>query len=297
MKIALFYRVWFDTGERFIASAKKIGVELVPICYEDLVLTQEGEKAEIYYNDRPLSDFGLFYFRAVGGATEWAHVLVEYAKSHLIPFVDDYLGAWGPGRRAKGISGLILANEGIAYPRSTLVSSAETLFKAVEQFNYPFVLKVSKGGRHGMGTLLVKDESTLERAVKGRIQMGSYLLQEYIPNDGDYRIFLIGYKVLAGFKRQKKADKLLLNQSMGSSEALLKVPESVAELARRAARALKVEICAVDAVVDERTGQPVVIEANEAPQFTVMEKRTNLDVAGEIVSYLVKKAGSDGQKS
>ncbi|MCJ7828074.1 ATP-grasp domain-containing protein [Patescibacteria group bacterium] len=294
MKIALFYRVWFDSGERFLEAAKKLGVELVPVCYQDLVLTQKGKEVEITFKGQPLADFDLFYFRAVGGAIEWANILVLYAQEHQVPVVDEYLTDWGSGRRAKGISGMILAQQEVAYPQTILVSDRETLFKATEQLNYPFVLKVSSGGRHGMGTLLIKDQETLNRAVKGRIEKGSYLLQKYIPNDGDYRIFLIGYEVLAGFKRQKKAAKLLLNQSAGPSSQLEVVPQEVASMAIKAARALKIEICAVDLVVDEKTGQPYVVEANEAPQFKVMETKTGMDVAGKIIEYLVKKAGCKG---
>lgn len=294
MKIGLFYRVWFDSGERFLAVARKQGAELVPICYQDLVLEQTESGIEVTHQGRPLTDLRLFYFRAVGGATEWAHILVEYAQAKNIPFVDEYLGVWGPGRRAKGISGVILAQGGVNYPVSTLVSDRQTLFKAAEQFKYPFVLKVSSGGRHGMGTLLIEDKSTLDRAVKGRIERGSYLVQEYIPNDGDYRIFLIGYKAVAGFKRQAKAAKLILNESAGPSQVLDQIPAAIKELAEKAARALKVEICAVDCVVDQRTGKPVIIEVNEAPQFRAMEKRTKMDIAGEVVAYLIKKAGRSG---
>ncbi len=291
MKIALFHRVWFDSGERFLEAGKQKGVKIVPISYQDLVMAQKGAVVEITYLGESLTDFDLFYFRAIGGATEWAHILVEYAKAHAIPFVDEYLGVWGPGRRAKGISGLLLAQAGVACPHSILVSDRETLFKASEQFTYPFVLKVSAGGRHGMGTLLIDSRETLARAVKGRIEKGSYLLQEYIPNDGDYRVFLIGYQVLAGFKRQAKEGKMVLNRSVGVSEPLKTVPEPIDVLCRQAAQALKVEICAIDCVVDRRTGQPVIIEVNEAPEFRVMEKRTKLNVAGEIVSYLMEKTG------
>jgi ribosomal protein S6--L-glutamate ligase len=130
----------------------------------------------------------------------------------------------------------------------------------------------------------------LERTIKGRIERTSFLLQEYIPNDGDYRIFLLGYRVLGAFKRQKKEEKLTLNRSQGPSEVLVEIPEAVVDLAQKAARALKVEICAADMVIDERTGEPVIIEVNEAPQFHVLEKRTGINVAQKIVEYLVKKA-------
>jgi ribosomal protein S6--L-glutamate ligase len=137
---------------------------------------------------------------------------------------------------------------------------------------------------------LVKNQEILERAIKGRIETSSYLIQEYIPNDGDYRLMLIGYKVLGGFKRQKKEEKLVLNRSLGPSELLKKIPEKVKKEAEKACRALKVEIASVDMVIDERKNQAVIIEVNEAPQFSVFERRTGINVAEKIIDYLAQKA-------
>ena len=290
MKIALFYRVWFDTGEKFLESAKKEGIELIPIQYDDLTLRQEGSDFEILHKGESLADFSLFYFRAVGGATEWANLLILYAQRHKIPVVDDYLTDLGLEKRAKSISGVILAENKINYPKTSFASSEETLLEEAKNCQYPFVLKISKGGRQGMGTLLIKDKEVLERAIKGRIEKTGFLLQEYIPNDGDYRLMLIGYQVLGGFKRQKKEEKLLLNRSVGSSAVLKTIPQAIKEEAERACRALKVEIASADMVLDKRSNQPVIIEVNEAPQFEVFEKRTEIDVAKEIIRYLIKKA-------
>lgn len=290
MKIALFYRVWFDTGEKFLNAAKKKGVELVPIQYDDLVLRQKGNDFEILYQEEMLVNFDLFYFRAVGSADEWASLLLQYAKKKQIPVVDEYLTDLGLEKRAKSVGGVILAKNKVNYPRTSFASNKDVLLTEAKKFQYPFVLKISRGGRQGMGTLLIKDEKVLARAIKGRIEKSGFLLQEYIPNDGDYRLMLIGYQVLGAFKRQKKEEKLVLNRSLGSSEKLKTVPEAVKKEAEKACRVLKVEIASVDMVIDERDGRPVIVEVNEAPQFSVFERRTGINAAEKIIEYLVKKA-------
>jgi len=103
-------------------------------------------------------------------------------------------------------------------------------------------------------------------------------------------LILIGYKVLGGFKRQKKEGRLVLSQSLGPSEGLKIIPEEVKKEAERACQVLKVEIASVDMVIDKRNGEPVIIEVNEAPEFKVFERRTGIDVTGAIVDYLAKKA-------
>jgi len=290
MKIALFYRVWFDTGEKFLAAAKKKGIEMIPIQYHDLVLRQKGDDFEILYRDKFLREFDLFYFRAVGKATEWAGLLLLYAQMKKVPIVDEYLAEFGPERRLKSISGVFLAKNRVSYPQTSFVRNKENLLKEAERFKYPFVLKISKGGRHGLGTLLVSDKKVLERSIKGRIEKTGFLLQEYIPNDGDYRLIVIGYQVLGGFKRQKKEKRLVLSRSLGPSEGLKTIPKAVKEEAEKACQALKVEIASVDMVIDERDGKPVIIEVNEAPQFDVFEKRTGIDVAEKVIDYLAQKA-------
>ncbi|MFC1790470.1 RimK family alpha-L-glutamate ligase [Patescibacteria group bacterium] len=290
MRIALFYRVWFDSGEELLEAGKKLGIELVPICYQDLIMRQAGKDFEVVYQNKSLSTFDLFYFRAVGTAVEWVSLLILYAQKRKIPFVDDYLGVWGPDRRAKSIAGVILDQKGISYPRTSLVTDKESLLAEVENFGFPFILKVSTGGRQGRGTLLIEDQMTLERAVKGRIEKSSYLLQEYIPNNGDFRLFLLGYQILGAFKRQEKEEKLLLTRSVGESTVLKTVPLKIKNLAERAAQALKVEIASIDLVIDEKTGKPVIIEVNEAPQWRVFARRTEINVAEEIVKYLASKA-------
>lgn len=290
MKIALFYRVWFDTGEKFLAAAKKKGIDLVPIQYHDLVLRQKGSDFEIWYQGKPLSEFDLFFFRAVGEATEWANLLLLYAQKKKIPLVDEYLAAFGPERRLKSISGVFLAKSKVNYPRTSFAANKEALLAEAKKFKYPFVLKISRGGRHGLGTLLVSDKKVLERSIKGRIEKTGFLLQEYIPNDGDYRLMVIGYQVLGGFKRQKKEKRLVLSQSLGPSEALKTIPQAVKEEAEKACQALKVEIASVDMVIDKRNRKPVIIEVNEAPQFEVFEKRTGINVAEKVIDYLATKA-------
>ena len=291
MKIAFFYRVWFDSSEKLLAAAKKKGIELIPIQYNDLILRQEKDSFEIFYQNKPLSEFNLFYFRAVGEAIEWTNLLLFYAKNKEIPVVDEYLLYLGPKRRLKSISGIILAKNKVNYPQTSFVASKEALLTEIKKFQYPFVMKISKGGRRGIGTLLIKNKEILERVIKGRIETTGFLLQEYIPNDGDYRLMVIGYQLLGAFKRQKKEERLVLSRSLGSSKKTI-LPLAIKEEAEKACRALKVEIASVDMVVNKRTNKPVVIEVNEAPQFEVFEKRTKIDVAQAIVGYLAQQARS-----
>ncbi len=289
MKIGYFYTAWTESGDRFLESAKKKGVEFIPIHYSQVEFLGEVGSWQMSFDGRSLSEFDIFYFRNVGDRNETLPLLLEYAKEHNIAFVDQYLSRLGGAmRKKKSNEAATLLKAGISYAKTFYIGNTNRLREIVGEWEKPVVVKATSG-RHGTSTFLIKTTADLDKALLGR-ENADFLVQEYLPNDGDYRLFLVGYKLIAGFKRQKKEDKLILNRSLGASELLEKIPEPIARLAQSAAETLGVEVAGIDAVIDQRSGKPAIIEVNQSPEFYTMEKRTGKDIAGEIIDYLVKKA-------
>ena len=300
MKIAYLHRLGFpETESRFFDEAGKLGIELVPIKYTELRLIEQ----EIYWRSSRLSEFDGWYFRAVGTELEWAKLLELYAKKMNIGVVDEYLLTHGPLRRFKSVMGWQLLEAGVNYPKTSLVKNLDELEKEIVDRNFPLIVKLSQGGRHGMGTFWIKDHYSLtelaeklmariKNAVAKRKSAPVYqdfLVQDFIENDGDYRVMVVGYKCIGGYKRAVKEEKLVMNKSVGKSVKLDKVSDEVIEQAERAARALGVEVAGIDLVKERHTDKIYVIEVNEAPQFKVFEKRTGVNAAREILLYLQSK--------
>lgn len=319
MKIAYFYRVdkW-GTGDRFVEEAKAMGVELVLIKYKELSVKQENGNWQIFWQGEDLSKFDIFYFRAVGSELEWSKLLALYANKEGVPVVDEYLVTHGALRRFKAVAGVMMEEAGVNYPKTQFVESVEELRDLIlassstpgestgatpgeiltgESFSdeRSLVVKVSQGGRHGMGTFWIRNKDDMreleEKAVdKDGKQIRGYLIQPYIPNDGDFRLFVVGYKTLGGFKRMPKEEKVVMNKSVGKSVGLSEVPEDVAKEAEKACKALGVEVAGVDLVKDVNTGKVYIVEVNEAPQYVVFEKRTGKNAVKTVVKYLIEKA-------
>lgn len=295
-KIAFFYRIdkW-GTVDRFTKEAQSLGLELVPIKYRQLQLHQVGESWDILYKGESLKNFDLFYFRAVGSELEWSKLLALFAKDNQIPVSDQYLLDEGALRRFKSVGGVMMANADVRYPRTVYVESIKDLQKELQtSWTYPVVVKLSQGGRHGMSTFWLRSETDLAEMIekskdKEGKQKRGYLIQEYLPNDGDYRLFVVGYKTLGGFKRAPKEEKVVMNKSVGKSQVLENVPADVATLAEKAAKALGVEVAGIDLVRHATTGEPYIIEVNEAPQYRVFEKRTHKNAVKAVLEYLVSK--------
>ncbi len=300
MKIAYLHRITFDESEaRFLAEAEKMGIELVPIKYRKLKLI--GDR--IWYGEKDLKDFDGWYLRSVGSELEWSKLLQLYARKHNIPMVDEYLKTEGPLRRYKSIMTWQLLEAGVNYPKSAYVESLLDLKKELQNWQFPAIVKLSQGGRHGMGTFWIREMEDIEKLIhvlEGRrekakleggrvVPMRGFLIQEYIRNDGDYRVMTVGYKCIGGFKRMVKEEKLILNKSQGNSVAVKDLPADVIEIAERAAKCLEVEVAGTDIIRDLVTGKLYIVEVNEAPQFKVFEKRTKINAAQAILSYCKEK--------
>lgn len=300
MKIAYLHRLTFDESEqRFREEALSMGIELVLIKYRQLRVVD----GKIFFGETDMKDFDGWYFRSVGSELEWSKLLQLYAKKYNIPVVDEYLLTEGPLRRFKSVMTWQLLEAGVKYPESSFIETWDDLEKFLKEASYPLIVKLSAGGRHGMGTFWIREFEDLNKlkevleARKEKAKAGGekvplfrgFLVQEYVENDGDYRVMTVGYKCIGGFKRQVKEEKLILNKSQGQSVGLAEVPPEVAKVAEDAARTLQVEVAGTDLVVDKKTGEVYVIEVNEAPQFKVFEKRTEVNAPRKILEYCVNK--------
>ncbi|HSV94711.1 MAG TPA: hypothetical protein VLH94_01895 [Spirochaetia bacterium] len=300
LKIAYLHRLTFDESEqRFLEEANNLGIELVLVKYRKLRMID----GKILFGDTDMKDFDGWFFRSVGSELEWSKLLQLYAKKHGIPVVDEYLLTEGPLRRFKSVMTWQLVEAGVKYPNSQYIETWNDLEKFLEKASFPLIVKLSQGGRHGMGTFWVREYEDLNKlkeileARKAKAKekgekiplVRGFLVQEYIENDGDFRVMTVGYKCIGGFKRQVKEEKLILNKSQGNSVGLKEVPEAVVKTAEAAARALEVEVAGTDLVISKKTGEVYIIEVNEAPQFKVFEKRTKINAPRKILEYCVRK--------
>lgn len=300
MKIAYLHRLTFDESEqRFLDEAKSLGVELILIKYRQLRM----EDGNIMFGETDMKDFDGWFFRSVGSELEWSKLLQLYAKKHNVPVVDQYLLTEGPLRRFKSVMTWQLMEAGVKYPKSSYIETWIDLENFLKEASFPLIVKLSQGGRHGMGTFWIREYEDLEklkvileeRKEKAKKKgekiplVRGFLVQEYIENDGDFRVMTVGYKCIGGFKRQVKEEKLILNKSQGNSIGLKEIPEEVSKTAEAAARALEVEVAGTDLVISKKTGEVYIIEVNEAPQFKVFEKRTKINAPRMILEYCINK--------
>jgi [lysine-biosynthesis-protein LysW]--L-2-aminoadipate ligase len=187
-----------------------------------------------------------------------------------------------------------LARDGVPQPHNATAFTPEAALEAIEAFGYPVVLKPVVGS---WGRLLAKvndrdaAEAVLEhKSTLGSVQHSVFYIQEYIEKPGrDLRIIMIGDKVLTGMYRN--SEHWITNTARGGEGELCPITPEIEDICLRASKAVGGGLLGVDLVEHPEKGL-VVNEINHTMEFHTMQPLSGIDIAGEIVEYVVKTAKS-----
>ncbi len=186
----------------------------------------------------------------------------------------------------------VLPPEGVPQPHNATAFTPEAALEAIEAFGYPVVLKPVVGS---WGRLLAKvndrdaAEAVLEhKATLGSVQHSVFYIQEFIEKPGrDIRAVVIGERVLTAMYR--KSEHWITNTARGGEGEICPLTPEIEELSLRAAKSVGGGVLAVDLVEHPERGL-IVNEINHTIEFHTMQPLSGIDIAGEIVEYVVKTA-------
>ncbi len=276
-----------------------------------------------------VDDYDVLFFRTTGKHWEEVDLIVNQVKSlssykvgEKPIIVDPLVESGRPSMACKAWQMLALKKAGIEVPKTIYGSlwylfeqmkemvSQESFFDAhalrqctsdvplkkrliAQPFSFPIIIKGSGGDR---GTRVFKADNLeeMEKLVrdlrKSETEDGRrYMLQEFIPNDGDYRVLVLGEKVLGIMKRSStKQSEFRNNYSAGGKVEVADLPQEIKQLAVKAAKVCGLAVSGVDvAFRDNDFKKPVIWEVNKGPQFKGFMQATGIDVPAEIVKFLV----------
>jgi RimK family alpha-L-glutamate ligase len=179
----------------------------------------------------------------------------------------------------------------LPFPKSALVFSEKSVESVIDRFEFPVIVKASTT-HQGKGVFLANTKGEIKKIIKeNEVMSPSFIIREFIPNDGDIRIFTVGYRAIGAMKRTPVKDgEFRSNISLGGKGErfdLEKYPE-VQSIAEKASEITGTEIAGVDIMLDKNTGKPYILEVNPGPQFTGFEKYTGVNAAEEIIKYFEK---------
>lgn len=173
------------------------------------------------------------------------------------------------------------AQFGIPHPDTRLYGS----WSAYEQSSatMPIVLK-TKEGSHGKGVHLVNNSQEAREIARANGGMSAVLFQRPIKGK-DFRLIVLGSRVLGAMQRWPQEGKFVANIAAGGVGVRVELDKVKEELALKAAKVLSCEFAGVD-LMETKTGGLTVLEVNQFAQFQGFEKATGVNVAKEIVRYL-----------
>ncbi len=166
----------------------------------------------------------------------------------------------------------------------------EELLGMTDSLKWPLVLKIVDTHR-GIGVFLVNSKEEVRKYFeeKGENRKRDFLLQERVDYVKDYRIIVIGGKVLGAIERIAHTGEFRSNISLGGrAKKVEKIDPKLIEIAEKAANVMHIDIAGVD-VIEDKLGNYFIIEINRSPQTKGFEEATGIGTLDAVFKFLKKK--------
>jgi RimK family alpha-L-glutamate ligase len=273
-------------GKKFLElknEADKLGVFLDLISYKEMGFRTEN--GEVFIVDKGINDYDVYFFRNSKKYWEEISLILDQLDKDKI-VIDPVVRRARPSDVCKAYQMLVLSQAGLPVPRSVYGSLNYLVNKEKDNFEFPMIIKGSRGDRRRQVFKLFKDKDFKERVkeLKETEKRGEnkYMLQEYIENNEDYRVMVVGKKALGVMKRAVGDNPSLKNQF-----SKVELPDEIKKLAVKVAEVCGLAIAGVDIVFKEGDfDKPLFYEANKTPNYDRFVEVTGINVAGEIVKFL-----------
>lgn len=284
---------------RLSAKAETTNLQLFRGSLSDLQIKIKNNSMSIVESltGRDLTSFDLVYFELWHKAQPQALAASRHLEHNKIPYFSKEVKNIVPITKVGELA--VLTDKTIPLP-DTFISSAREIkkaFKGNPPINYPIIVKAADACG-GKCNFLIKSYQELEATLDAN-KGTQFIIQEFIPNDCDYRCLVLGGKIELVLKRTRDAGSKshLNNTSAGAvGEA---VPVDVLSKDAKAAviKAAKVlnrsEFSGVDLMLDKRNGNPYILEVNQMPQIEIgaeIDKKMMV-----LLSYMEKIAGKSNE--
>ncbi len=257
--------------QTFVGQAVEAGGTEVTAsaCFLDEVgYVIEGQSVAVLdmKNGRDLKDYDLVFFRGkLAASINIASTVAQYLDIHKVPHVNTAYSK----RRAIGKISQMFQLHALNLPvPKTVSASAKYLPELIAQhLTYPMIVKDVQGA-HGNNNFLVRSAESLGKILLDHPHL-TFMAQEFIENDGDYRVLLVGNEVTI-IHRKGEDGSHLNNTSVGGKATLIEANDLPAEIiaqSRKFAEFCGYEIAGVDVIVDSVTGKHYFLEINSQPQL------------------------------
>jgi len=283
-----------------------IGILLNRVTWEVKQIIEELDKQNVKYKllnnqkiyfkltkEKDLSeDFSIFLERSLSFFRGLYSAAILETKGYKVINNHECMNLTGN----KLLTSLKLIEKDIPTPLTCIAYKDEPAIDAIEQvIKYPTIIKPLVGS---WGRLIAKLEdnnsamSSLEaREAMGNILQKIFYLQKNLVTSNledptDLRVFVVGEKCIAAMGRYNPDKDFRSNIAIGGTAKPVEITKEMEKLSLQASKAVKGEIVGVDLMEDN--GKLSVIEVNGTPQFKGVSTATKINIAEEIVNYIIE---------
>jgi ribosomal protein S6--L-glutamate ligase len=264
---------YFDVGDHI--DIRNVDVEM------------DSKDFKVLYDRKPLPHYDCVYVR---GSYKYAllqsSITCALFKKCYMPLHANSF----PSGHNKLLTFLELQRYGIPMPTtyvSATTSSAKQLFNTIK---YPIIIKIPTGTQ-GKGVMVADSVQSARSMIDALDAFNQpYIIQEYIDTDAsDIRAIVAGDKVVACMKRKNpSSSEFRANIHQGGVGEPYELDFDAEQVAVRAARAIKCDLCAVDML--EHNSKMFVIEVNLSPGLEGINTALGTNVASPIAKFLSEKS-------
>ncbi len=253
-------------------------------CY----VTIEQSKPVVRYQGEDLGDIDVIIPRIGQSVTKYGSAIVRQFEMQGVFTTASSIAITRSRDKLRTMQ--LMARAGVGIPKTVFARETADLEDVIAQAGgAPLIIKVARG-THGNGVVLAETKKAAEAVMQAFYVEGvNFVVQEFVEESAgtDIRVFVVGGKVVASYKRQSLDDDFRSNIHQGGEGTAVKLTDEERKTAQKAAKALGLPICGVDMMRSERG--PLVLEVNPSPGFNI-EKVTGRNVAAQIIEYIEQNA-------
>ena len=288
MKIAVLSRnpKLFST-QRLIEEIQKAGHEAMVVDHSlcDLIIEQEGPS--IIYKGQRLEGVDAIIPRIGASVTFYGTAVVR--QFELMGAFSAVTSQAIVRSRDKLRSLQILSKNGLGMPKTAFTNFSKGGEKQlIEQVSgAPVIIKLLEGTQ-GLGVVLAETKKAAQSVVEAFHGLKARIIvQEYIKEakGSDIRAFVVNGKVVGAMKRQGAEGEFRSNLHRGGVATVIKLSRAEKQAALNAAKALGLDVAGVDMLQSLRG--PLILEVNSSPGLEGIEGATGVNVAAEIIKFVV----------
>lgn len=220
------------------------------------------------HSGKDIADFDFVFFQKWMSLPQHAFAAAHYLQEKRVPFMSGEVRNQNPMNKLAEL--VLLLQGGLSLPKTVVapLGAIKALHAAGSlPFELPFIVK-EIGGTRGSNNYLVDDIEQLT-AIEKELPQVVFMAQEFISNDCDYRLTVMGGEVAYVLKRSRKGGTHLNNTSQGGEGEIIpaqQLPASVLQAALQAAASTgRSDFAGVDMIVHDDAYW--VLEVNKTPEI------------------------------